>query len=353
MTPSFMSQGTIDPPPLIVREAVRPADQKQIEALARVIIHEFYDPLLPREHNAHFIDAHLSVAAQTVHKTLGMQYYLLETQEDSAIGFAAWKRYPRELYLSKLYLLKEWRGKGYGQKAMQVILARGMQAGHSLVRLIVNPNNFRAIRFYERLGFVFQREVITHHENGIEIVDFEMLRHAFPLPKGELYFQTVQAEHLPFLLHWQKDKKANASAQRLLQRDWETYSFKQESWNRLLLVMYTRKPIGLIEIIDPQQEESHYWGIMPKDQRAINFYLAETTHRHAEFQAPLLHLALWQCFKEDGVNTVWSEPPTDDYAALQLFEHLGFKPVDERKVEGKIHQIFQIQRADWMPPADW
>lgn len=348
-----MTKGTIELPPLIVREAARHADQKKLEALARVIIHEYYDPILPHEHNAHFIDSQLSVAAQTLHKALGMQYYLLETHEGESIGFAAWKRYPRELYLSKLYLLKEWRRKGYGQKAMQVVFGRAMNAGHSLIRLIVNPNNRNTIRFYENLGFVFQREVLTHHENGIDILDLEMLRHACPLPKGELYFQTAQAEHLPFLLLWQKDKKANASAQRMLQRDWEAYSFEQESWRKLLLIRYGHKPIGLLEIIDPHQDETHYWGIMPKGQRAINFYLAEAAHRGAQFQTPLLHLALWQCFKEDGVNTVWSEPPTDDFAALQLFEHLGFQAVDERKVEGKLHQIFQIQRADWMPPADW
>ena len=61
--------------------------------------------------------------------------------------------YPRgdALYLSKLYLKKEERGKGYGRQMMDFVSEAARRMGLSAVELNVNKGN-PTLRVYEKMG---------------------------------------------------------------------------------------------------------------------------------------------------------------------------------------------------------
>ena len=71
---------------------------------------------------------------------------------DRTAGFLAF--YPRggSLYLSKLYLYREERGRGYGREMVDFALAQAREAGLDGVELNVNRFN-PTVEVYERMGF--------------------------------------------------------------------------------------------------------------------------------------------------------------------------------------------------------
>jgi diamine N-acetyltransferase len=57
------------------------------------------------------------------------------------------------LWVGRLMVAEDQRGKGYGRAAMQQIIAEARQQGCVEVALSTHPDNFKAIGLYESLGF--------------------------------------------------------------------------------------------------------------------------------------------------------------------------------------------------------
>lgn len=57
------------------------------------------------------------------------------------------------LWVSRLMITEPQRGKGYARAAMQQIIAEARQQDCVEVGLSTEPENFKAIRLYESLGF--------------------------------------------------------------------------------------------------------------------------------------------------------------------------------------------------------
>lgn len=60
---------------------------------------------------------------------------------------------PNALELSRIYVLKDYRGQAIGDKLMQNIIAYAENHGHPEIVLSVYAENFAGHRFYERYGF--------------------------------------------------------------------------------------------------------------------------------------------------------------------------------------------------------
>lgn len=85
-------------------------------------------------------------------------------------GFVAF--YPRDgkMYLSKFYLKKEMRGKGYAHEMLSFVLDETKKAGLPAVFLNVNRYN-DACRAYEALGFTVARYEVNDIGNGFVMDD--------------------------------------------------------------------------------------------------------------------------------------------------------------------------------------
>jgi len=59
---------------------------------------------------------------------------------------------------------KKYRGKGYGARAIKLLLKKAKDTGINKVYLEVRPNNTRAIKAYEKCGFQIV-DLIKHHRN--------------------------------------------------------------------------------------------------------------------------------------------------------------------------------------------
>ncbi|MBE7178579.1 MAG: GNAT family N-acetyltransferase [Mucilaginibacter polytrichastri] len=137
-----------------IRDAA-PEDAALIRKLAEETWWPAYSPILEKEQIRFMLDELYDEARLETQIILGEQTYILLTEDDRALGFAAYA--PRtedpEIYkLHKIYCLPETRGKGYGRLLLDEVIARVKNSGKKSLDLNVNRYN-PSKGFYEKMGF--------------------------------------------------------------------------------------------------------------------------------------------------------------------------------------------------------
>ena len=99
----------------------------------------------------------------------GVASGFVATERDAASGL---------LKLHKLYLLPECQGRGVGQRLLGHVRQLARDSGCRAVELRVNKSNHRAIRAYERAGFVLREAVVADIGGGFVMDDFILERAA-------------------------------------------------------------------------------------------------------------------------------------------------------------------------------
>jgi len=150
-------------------------DFKKVEALATVIWKEHYTPIIGRAQVEYMLANFQSAAAMQSQIEDGYEYYLVQS-EDKPIGYLAFKIEDHELFLSKIYLLKENRGRGHGRTMMAFVEEVAHQRGARQLRLTVNKYNHGSIKAYQQLGFTKTRELVQDIGHGYVMDDFEFIK---------------------------------------------------------------------------------------------------------------------------------------------------------------------------------
>lgn len=136
-----------------------------VSLLASEIWHEVYGDLLEFDHIQYMVETFQSVEAISQG-----EYYLLYDGDD-VLGYLGVGIEDGCLLLSKIYLKKEHRGKGYLKDIMNK--ARQLAAYHNsfCLRLYVNKEN-KALHAYEALGFKNVGSVVKDIGSGYVMDDF-------------------------------------------------------------------------------------------------------------------------------------------------------------------------------------
>ncbi len=104
--------------------------------------------------------------------------FILEMVNEIAIGFIAIsKKNETELFLHKLYVDVSQHGKGLGKALLDEALQKNKWAKE--IRLTVNRQNFKAINFYFKNGFVIESVADFDIGNGFVMNDFVMLKQQY------------------------------------------------------------------------------------------------------------------------------------------------------------------------------
>lgn len=150
------------------------AQIKELSELADEIWHESYISIISKEQIDYMLNKYLTPEAVKRQMAEGYDYYLAE-KCGAAIGFVSVKPDGERLFLSKLYLEKAQRGKGYGSRMLLFVegLAHGM--GKNAVYLTVNKHN-AAYEVYKARGFTVEKSVITEIGDGYVMDDYIMVK---------------------------------------------------------------------------------------------------------------------------------------------------------------------------------
>ena len=132
-----------------------------MSAMATEIVREHFDPIIGKAQNDYMIGKFQTTEAISEQLEEGYQYYFVEN-EGRIVGFLAFYSRGTAMYLSKFYLYKTERGRGYSRQMLDFVLSEAKSSGLRSIELNVNRNN-DAIYAYESMGF----RVIREEKNDI------------------------------------------------------------------------------------------------------------------------------------------------------------------------------------------
>lgn len=134
----------------------------------RPIWHETYGDILPSAQIDFLLDKYFSKNALNAYRMQGYEYFRIDS-----VGVLVIQEREREVYLDKLYLLPAARGKGYPEKVFAALLKRGKD-----ILLNVNQGNQRAVKCYQKNGFVIDEVIDIDLGGGMVNQDYIMRKKA-------------------------------------------------------------------------------------------------------------------------------------------------------------------------------
>lgn len=159
---------------MTIREIESGHDIMEVNRLAGLIWHEAYRGIISREQIAYMIERFQSVRAITEQLALdGYRYFLLE-DGGRPVGYCGVQLRDGRLFLSKIYLLAEARGRGFFRQALDRLIGLCHEVGARTIWLTVNRHNERAIGAYRRAGFREVRTQVADIGGGYVMDDYVM-----------------------------------------------------------------------------------------------------------------------------------------------------------------------------------
>lgn len=151
---------------------------EQVERLADMadrVWHEYFTIILKPEQIDYMVDKFQSVPAIKEQMENGYVYYFIMAEGQYA-GYTGIHKEAQEkrLFLSKLYIMKEHRKKGFASAAFEFLKELCKKEGLRSIYLTVNRFNLETIEVYKAKGFRIMKEQVTSIGNGYVMDDYVM-----------------------------------------------------------------------------------------------------------------------------------------------------------------------------------
>lgn len=156
-----------------IKKAVNNIDYALIEKLAKTIWNEHYITILTKEQIDYMLNkfqSEVAISNQVLND--GYEYYILF--DECPIGYIAIKKEDKRLFLSKLYILKEERGRGYSRLIFDFLDEYSFKNSLKSIYLTVNKENESSVGVYKHLGFKITDKKKADIGNGFFMDDYIM-----------------------------------------------------------------------------------------------------------------------------------------------------------------------------------
>ncbi len=148
---------------------------KDIDVLAKKadeIWHEYFPGIITVEQIDYMVDLFLSPKAIKEEIADGYIFYSALNKDNEMIGFAVFKPEEDRLFISKLYVEKSSRGKGYGSEMFNKAIEVAREHKLDRMYLTVNKENESAINIYKHKGFKIIDSVVNDIGGGFVMDDY-------------------------------------------------------------------------------------------------------------------------------------------------------------------------------------
>ncbi len=143
----------------------------KVAALAEVIWHQHFTPIIGREQVIYMVEKFQSEAALEQQIANGYEYYQL-FDGDEFCGYCGIHPENEKLFLSKLYIKKEARGRHIASHAMNFLKDICREHGLSAIWLTCNKHNNNTLAIYDHLGFKIIDTQVADIGNGFVMDDY-------------------------------------------------------------------------------------------------------------------------------------------------------------------------------------
>lgn len=157
---------------------------------------------------------------------------------------------------------------------------------------------------------------------------------------------------LPVLQAWDKEPHVIAAGGDDDDIDWAYELPRKLDWRWNLMAELadpggTVRPIGIVQIIDPAREESHYWGDCGAGLRAIDVWIGAAADLGRGYGKAMMALAHAFCFADPSVSAILIDPLASNTRAQRFYARLGYQIVGPRRFGDDDCLVMRLSRTDW------
>jgi len=127
--------------------------------------------------------------------------------------------------------------------------------------------------------------------------------------------------------------------------DWVSELGRSVPWSEQFMIEADGRPVGIIQVIDPREEETHYWGDVEPNLRAIDIWLGEADDLGRGFGTQGMRLAIDHCFGDPAVTAILIDPLARNVRARRFYRRLGFVEVGPRRFGADDCMVMRLDRS--------
>lgn len=166
------------------------------------------------------------------------------------------------------------------------------------------------------------------------------------LEHPDLRLRPAGPADLALLRHWDDQPHTIASDPKD-DWDWAAELAREPDWREQLIAEFGGRPVGIVQIIDPAREETHYWGDAPAGRRALDIWIGEAADLGRGYGTAMMRAVLARCFAAPEVEAVWVDPLAANVRAHRFYERFGFRCVGPRRFGDDDCLVYELRRAEW------
>jgi aminoglycoside 6'-N-acetyltransferase len=170
----------------------------------------------------------------------------------------------------------------------------------------------------------------------------------------ELTLRRATLSDVPVLERWDREPHVIAAttddtdAEKAFgDHDWSVEIPKQSEVSEFLIAELDGRPIGAMQIIDPHEEPTHYWGEVAPNLRAIDIWIGDAADHGKGHGETMMRLAFQRCFAVTAVTAVIIDPLASNTRAHKFYQRIGFAPLGRQMFGDDDCLVHQLSREAW------
>lgn len=129
--------------------------------------------------------------------------------------------------------------------------------------------------------------------------------------------------------------------------DWaEDIALADDTWE-IWIAEEDGRPVGVVQVIDPARERTHYWGDCDEGLRAIDIWIGEEADLGRGIGTQMMRQVLDGCFADPQVTAVLIDPLAANVRAQAFYARLGFAVVGPRRFGTDDCLVMRLERKAW------
>lgn len=129
--------------------------------------------------------------------------------------------------------------------------------------------------------------------------------------------------------------------------DWAAEIAAASAHSQYYIAELDGRAIGAMQIIDPHLEETHYWGDIEPDLRALDIWIGEEDCLGKGYGEKMMRLAFDICFADPAVRAIVIDPLASNTRAHKFYRRLGFAAAGPRDFGDDHCLVHRLDRAVW------
>jgi len=162
-----------------------------------------------------------------------------------------------------------------------------------------------------------------------------------------IQLRPAKPEDIPVLQYWDTQPHVIAATGSDASSDWaEDIGLTGPAFQTLISEQDGR-PVGVVQIIDPAEEPTHYWGDCERNLRAIDIWIGEPDCLGQGLGTQMMRQAIERCFAAPEVTAILIDPLESNTDAQRFYRRLGFEVVGPRRFGDDDCTVMRLMRAGW------